>query len=521
MPKKSKRKVAKKKVGKSDFSLPSPPSSDSDSGDDLLEAEIGDLAFDADKAISADPKVSKNDVRQFLLNSSQDSACGDGLGSLSSSQSDAASVFVLDSSGQSQHSHDAESVDSAEDSGASSDVEEAGPSWIYSESTKKKNLKWAKRGAKNMMWPARVLPDNEINVNPNISYEEMGEGKVVIEWLGTAERNIEILESTLVRPYGSPDSEATRKAIDQFESKVKSSKKRGQKSFRKDVWTDGKRLLERAYEQAEIRLKAFKESTKTPRKKQGKEGGSADADGASAQNIEQPKRKKRAYSEYVKVLPDIDVTLHVGDTIAYNDSSRAAGTKEARRITKIMQIFAKRKRPLELQNGGLIERDDYIQLSLRADGSVPPAPLRRNQALRKFKLARGEARLKALTKREELVAAARSIQGKVSQAMKDYANGKSFPEKSGEGGSSSRGARGKKKSPTGSRAKPKMKTKKGAVVGSAKKQKDKKKSTKKTAAAAVNARKSSKAGASASKKRVRTPGRKGKAASSNKKRRVR
>ena len=490
--------MPKKKNADKDEFLNGPSESDSDVGDEHFKDEVGVMGFDARNAVSANPKVSRKEVQEYLNNSSQDST------------------------GESQGSQSPGAEDADPDG-----VEEAGPAWIYSEHTKKKHLKWARHSANSMMmWPARVLPDDEINMNPHVNNEDLGAGKVVIEWLGTADRNVMIQSEDLVVTYGSPNSETTQAARDQFNDKVKSSKKRGQKSFRKDIWLDGEELLERAFEQAEIRLEAFRKSTKTPKKMQGDKEGGSGAGSGSAQKKE-PKRKKRAYSEYVEVLPDVDVTLHVGDTIAYNDSSRTAGTAAARRITKIMQIFSKRKRPLELQNDGLVERNDFVQLCLRADGSRPPAELRRNQELGKFKLARGEARLKARTKQDELTAAARRIQGQVSQVMKDYANGKDFSEEAeggGSGSSSSSSGRGRgKKKGAGSSAKCKTKkaTKPAVVRSTNEKRKPvaaKKREKKPTAAG--SARKNSKAGASASKKRIRVPeGKNGKV--SKKKKRTR
>ena len=216
--------------------------------------------------------------------------------------------------------------------------------------------------------------------------------------------------------------------------------------------------MERAFEQAKIRLEAFRKSIKTPKRKRGgKETGnsagkeSGNSAGSGAAQKKERQRKRRAYSEFVKVQPDVDVTLHVGDTIAYNDSSRTAGTPASSRKTKIMQIFSTRKRPLELQNGGLVERNDFIELSLRADGSLPPAELRQNQELGKFKLASGEARLKARTKQDDLMAEARRIRRRVRQTEEDFANGKDFSEEAEVGGSDNSSSSSSSSSGGGSR----------------------------------------------------------------------
>ena len=127
------------------------------------------------------------------------------------------------------------------------------------------------------------------------------------------------------------------------------------------------------------------------------------------------------------------------------------GASGPSRKTKIMQIFSTRKRPLELQNGGLVERNDFIELSLRADGSLPPAELRQNQELGKFKLASGEARLKARTKQDDLMAEARRIRRRVRQTEEDFANGKDFSEEAEVGGSDNSSSSSSSSSSGGSR----------------------------------------------------------------------
>ena len=91
-----------------------------------------------------------------------------------------------------------------------------------------------------------------------------------------------------------------------------------------------------------------------------------------------------------------------------------------------MQIHPRRKRPLDLQDGGLLEKDDFIQLKRRADGSIPPKELRRNQELQKFKLARGEPRLKARTVQEEIRDQARRGIAEINKVVDAHLNGKEF-----------------------------------------------------------------------------------------------
>jgi hypothetical protein len=104
-------------------------------------------------------------------------------------------------------------------------------------------------------------------------------------------------------------------------------------------------------------------------------------------------KKRRQYTDNVKQLNKVSVRLHVGDTIAYNKPGMFAGSRQAARQSKILEIRPEAERPLILQSNDLLEKTDFVQLEKRKDGTRPDEKLRQNQPLENFTLAEGETPL--------------------------------------------------------------------------------------------------------------------------------
>ena len=323
--------------------------------------------------------------------------------------------------------------DQQESSNEDNDPEEAEeyaldePDWMNSDETKSNHFMWAKQKLKLVfLWPARVMQQDEVNANRNT--EDLENGELYVEWLGTPGRNIEKLTSDLCSPYDGPDSEVSLSMERRFHKNKNMSKMQSER------WKLGVDLMRRGYAKAEERRKQYRDLYNTSSGKKARRSSRKSLDEFASARGKPP---EKAYSNKVETLENFDVTLHVGDVIAYNDDCYAKGGLEGRRIATIVSIDPKEEYPLELDDNAKLGRDRRLKLDRRADGTTPPPHMRLMVGIHEYKLAEGEPRLdQVMTKQDRIDAIVNRVSDNLKGAMKDFNDGKDFPDDTSQNGRS-------------------------------------------------------------------------------------